>query len=79
MNTATDHIERINAYSVETMVDVLSDRSHAQFPIFRPYIPDDVLQNVGTVATIVMDLSVQEFHIRKGNVLRNTFSKYTVE
>jgi isopenicillin-N N-acyltransferase-like protein len=78
MSTATDHVEQIDAYSVDTMIDILSDRSHDQFPIFRPYVPDDVLQDVGTVATIVMDLSAREFHIRRGNDPENTFTKYTV-
>ena len=78
LNTATDLMSRESDVSVDSMIDVLSDRSHAQFPIYRPYVPDDLLHNVGTVATIIMDLPNLQMHIRKGNREDSAFTSYSV-
>ena len=50
------------------MKKILSDRSDRAFPIWRAYEPDTNLQEVGTVATIIMNLKAQKLHIRKGNI-----------
>ena len=50
------------------MKKILSDRSDRAYPIWRTYEPDTNLQEVGTVATIIMDLKAQKLHIRKGNI-----------
>jgi hypothetical protein len=50
------------------MKKILSDRSDSTYPIWRTYKPDTNLQEVGTVATIIMDLKEQKLHIRKGNI-----------
>jgi isopenicillin-N N-acyltransferase-like protein len=78
MNTATKRVSQSVEFTAARMIEVLSDRSHEQFPIHRPYVPDDILRSVGTVATIVMDLSAQELHIRKGNDPDNTFTSFAV-
>jgi isopenicillin-N N-acyltransferase-like protein len=78
MNTATQRVSQSADYTAAKMIAILSDRSHEQFPIYRPYVPDEVLQSVGTVATIVMDLSAKELHIRKGNDPDNRFTNFTV-
>ena len=47
---------------------ILSDRSDRAYPIWGTYEPDTNLQEVGTVATIIMNLKAQKLHIRKGNI-----------
>ena len=47
------------------MKKFLSDRSDRAYPIWRTYEPDTNLQEVGTVATIIMDLKAQKLHIRR--------------
>jgi isopenicillin-N N-acyltransferase like protein len=76
MDRATQLISQTGEHTAANMMAVLSDRA-AEFPIYRPYLPDEVLQDVGTVATIVMDLPRQEFHIRKGNDVAAPFTKIT--
>lgn len=78
MNTATKKVSLLTHYSVSTMMDILSDDSHQQFPIYRNYIYDDILHDVGTVATIVMDLSKLEIHIRKAKYPGNLFTTFSV-
>ena len=78
METAVRRVSSTDDHSVASMTDILSDRSDEQFPIFRSYVPDDALQHVGTVATIVMDLSAQELHIRKGNEPDSPFHRFAV-
>ena len=62
--------------SVESMKDILSDRSHKTFPVYRPYMPDPILGEVGTVATIIMNLEDLNLHIRKGSKSRAIFNEY---
>lgn len=78
LNTARERVSQSMEYTAAGMVEILSDRSHGQFPILRAYVPDDMLQDIGTVATIVMDLSARELHIRKGNDPDNRFTKFVV-
>ncbi len=78
LKTASEGLSQIREHTVTSMIDILSDRTHDQFPIHRQYVADDVLQNVGTVATIVMNLSTQELHVRKGNNLDNSFATFSV-
>jgi isopenicillin-N N-acyltransferase-like protein len=61
-------------FSLADMQAILSDRSDPEFPIWRAYQPDDELLEVGTVATIVMDLKAGELQVRKGN-LKETDSR----
>jgi isopenicillin-N N-acyltransferase-like protein len=79
MKMALERASETTDYSLDTMIDILSDRSDDKYPIYRSYLPDDVLQDVGTVATILMDLSAQQFHIRKGNQPDSPFTTFTVK
>lgn len=54
-------------FSLADMQAILSDRSDPEFPIWRAYQPDEELLEVGTVATVVMDLKAGKLHVRKGN------------
>jgi len=75
---ATLAINNSDSLSIETMKTVLSDRSNLTYPIFRQYIEDEKLKNVGTVASFVMDLKSRQLHIRKGNTNGREFHCYSV-
>ncbi len=68
----------LTAFGVDQMANVLSDQSDAEFPILRGYVPDDVVQEVGTVCTIAMELAEGRLHIRKGNDAADPLIEYTV-
>jgi len=55
-------------FSLADMQAILSDRSDTDYPIWRAYQPDEDLLEVGTVATLVMDLKAGELYVRKGNL-----------
>jgi len=78
MNTATERVLQSADHTAAGMIAILSDRSHDQFPIYRPYVPHDTLRSVGTVATVVMDLSKRELLIRSGNNPDNSFTNFAV-
>ena len=75
---ATHNIAASKNLNVETMKTVLSDRSNPTHPIFRPYIKDKNLKNVGTVASFVMDLKNRQLHLRKGNADGREFHCYSI-
>ncbi|MFH1632947.1 MAG: C45 family peptidase [Chloroflexota bacterium] len=66
--TANDKASTLSNFTIDEMKAILSDRSNREYPIWRTYEPDEDLQDVGTVATIVMDLKARQLHIRKGNI-----------
>lgn len=76
MNKVVERISQTTEHTAEAIKDILSDQSDDLFPIYRRYIPDDVLLEVGTVATIIMDLTRSEFHIRKGNDPASDFKTF---
>lgn len=65
---ANDKASSLSNFTIDEMKTILTDRSDREYPIWRAYEPDADLQEVGTVATIVMDLRAQQLHIRKGNI-----------
>ena len=65
---AHDKASTLSNFTIDEMKTILTDRSDREYPIWRAYEPDADLQEVGTVATIVMDLKAQQLHIRKGNI-----------
>ena len=67
LNTAITLLDDTDQQTPRAMQQILSDRSHPQYPVYRPYALDDKQQEIGTVATIVMDLPKRQLHIRKGN------------
>lgn len=78
MKTTTARAQRAAGHTVPEMIDILSDNSNDEFPVYRPYRPDPELGPVGTVATIVMDLTARDFHIRRGNDPASPFTRYAV-
>jgi len=77
LNRATEQVSQTTKHTAHGMMDILSDRFD-EFPIYRPYVADDILQNLGTVATMVIDFGAQKLHIRKGNEPEAKFKAYTV-
>ncbi len=65
--TAMESVLNAEAHTVDSMKEILSNRADSQHPIYRTYCADEHLGDVGTVATVVMDLSDRQLHIRKGN------------
>ena len=61
-----------------TMQNLLSDDSHPTLPIYRYYVEDELIQDAGTVCTIVMDLLEQQIHLRKGKHENSEFVTYQV-
>jgi len=71
--SARAHAEILSNYSIEEAKNMLLDNSHPQFPIQRSYLPDPDLGNVGTVATLLMDLKRRQLHVKKGNTSASRF------
>jgi len=67
LRVSNEKASTLSNFTVDDMKAILTDRSDPEFPIWRPYIPDDDLQELGTVATIIMDLRRQKLHVRRGN------------
>ena len=65
---AYDKASALSNFTIDEMKTILTDRSDREYPIWRAYEPDADLQELGTVATIVMDLKAKQLHIRKGNI-----------
>ncbi len=65
---ANEKVSTLSNFTIDEMKAILTDRSDREHPIWCAYEPDDDLQDVGTVATIVMDLKARQLHIRKGNI-----------
>jgi isopenicillin-N N-acyltransferase-like protein len=73
---ATDLLSESKGRGVASMCELLSNESNPSLPIYRGYVPDVSLQELGTVFTVVMDLRQQIMHIRKGNGVAPCFVEY---
>ena len=78
LHTATRLVKSAASEDVAGMKKILSDRSNPNFPIYRPYVHHDHLQQVGTLATFVMDLGGGILHIRRANHLNGAFNALSV-
>jgi isopenicillin-N N-acyltransferase like protein len=58
------------------MKEFLTDESDSDWPIYRHYIENDHIGDVGTVCSIIMDLKEQEIHLRKGKSELADFKTY---
>jgi isopenicillin-N N-acyltransferase-like protein len=79
MRTATEKASAVTEQSIEAMKSILLDRSNKALPINRRYIPDDDLEEMGTVCTIIMDLPHQAIHLKKGHTSETDFVVYKIE
>ena len=69
---ATEIIEELPK-TIQGMKDLLGDQKRTDLPICRPYVEDELIGNVGTVTSIIMDLPNREMHITKGNPFQNQY------
>jgi len=77
--TSASHLAKpTDSDPLTNMQTLLTDRSNKTLPIYRTYEPNEEIEDVGTVCTIVMELNKRMFHIRKGNGDTATFRKYAV-
>jgi hypothetical protein len=65
-------------YSLERMKKILLDDTDPELPICRKFIPGDLMEEVGTVCTILMDLNQEMMHITKGSPLHTPFTKISL-
>ena len=67
--------------NISTMQRLLSDRSNKTWPVHTPWHTSPIpgLGEMGTIATIILDLAEGFMHIRKGNNPQDTFISYPVE
>lgn len=78
-NRAKSMLEENAARSIEAMCEILSDDSDSELPIYRDYIADDSVHELGTVCSIVMSLSEQKMFIRKGKGEDARFFEYGLD
>jgi len=78
-NKATQILSDNKERSVSAMCDLLSDESDGCLAIYREYLPDDSVHELGTICTIVMELAQQKMRIRKGKGPDATFIEYRME
>jgi isopenicillin-N N-acyltransferase-like protein len=78
LEVANQRIEEIRGYGVRDMAEILSDRSNPNLPILRNFVPHDLVKDMGTVCTIIMDLAAKKLHIRKSNDPDAEFVEYAV-
>ena len=74
--TASQFLAEDRSRNVETMCQLLSDESDQAFPIFRDFVPDESVHELGTVCSIVMDLETQKIRVRKGKSTDTEFVDY---
>lgn len=63
----------LDGISIDQMKAILLDTENLKLPICRKYVPDEYIDNVGTVTSIIMDLPNRTMHITKGSPLTNSF------
>jgi len=55
---ANEKASTLRNFTIDEMKAILTDQSNREYPIWCTYEPNDDLQEVGTVATIAMDLEI---------------------
>ena len=65
--------------SVTQMCGLLSDESDSELPIYRDYVIDDSVHELGTVCSIVMSLAERKMLIRKGKGEGAQFFEYGLD
>ena len=77
-DTAETFLMKNEERDVTVMKRLLSDDVHPTLPIYRYYVEDELIQDAGTVCSIVMDLPKQQIHLRKGKHENSGFITYQV-
>jgi isopenicillin-N N-acyltransferase-like protein len=78
-NKATQILSSHKERCVAAMCELLSDESDSTFPIYRDYVPDESVHELGTICTIVMELAEQKMYVRKGKGSGAEFVEYLVD
>jgi isopenicillin-N N-acyltransferase-like protein len=75
-NTALKILENSSSYQPQTLMEVFSDQNNDTKSILAKYKPDpdDLLGEIGTLATIIMNLDQRTILVRRGNPDNSTFS-----
>ncbi len=71
-------VSELSDHSVEQMKNILSDRSRGPLSILRRYLPDETVEHIGTVCTVIMELSDRKLHVRRGNDASVPFQAFDV-
>jgi len=72
-------LEASSDLSLTAMRDLLSDRENGDKAICSPYVSDNVIGSVGTVCSIIMDLSERTLALRPGNPPSKSFDVYRLQ
>jgi isopenicillin-N N-acyltransferase-like protein len=75
-NRATKFLSDTKERSSTAMRELLSDETDSALPIYREYLADDSVHELGTICTIIMVLEQQKMHVRKGKGPGAKFFEY---
>ena len=75
---AWELLETLSEYDVENMQVILSDHAQNDKSICSHYHPHEIIGDVGTVFSLVMDLNERIFYLRKGNDISQPFINYPI-
>ncbi|OLS27091.1 MAG: hypothetical protein HeimC3_05580 [Candidatus Heimdallarchaeota archaeon LC_3] len=64
--------------TIQDIKNILLNTDNSELPICRKYVPDPLIRNVGTIASIIMDHRNLQMHITKGNPIENPFETINV-
>ncbi len=66
-------------HTIDNAKSILADQTNSQLPICRPYILNEDIGNIGTVTSIIMDLSKREIHATRGNPFDNDYIQFKLD
>ncbi len=78
-NRAEKLLEEKSMRNLAVLKEILSDAGDSRLPIYREYIDDDSVHELGTVCSIVMSLPDQKMFIRKGKSEGARFFEYGLD
>lgn len=78
LDVANQRVDGLSDYGFDQMVGVLSDRSRGPLSILRRYLPHEMVEHIGTVCTVIMELAEGRFHVRPGNDASTPFQVFEV-
>ncbi len=65
-------------YSLKTMKNCLLDRSNPEYPLHQPYTSYPIIEDLGTIYTIIMDLKNLIIYIQSTNNLKANFLQFSL-
>lgn len=76
---ATEMLDLADSLNMEAIKAVLSDDSNTEYPIYRDYVEDDSVHELGTVCSIIMSLAEAKMFVRKGKSPHADFIEYAID